>query len=322
MGIQNEKIGQVKEKMRVFIAGATGVLGRRLVKLFRARGDSVVGLVRSSTGEQAIAALGGEPLRADLFDADALARGAEGCEIVIHAATSIPVKTKPAAKDWEMNDRIRREGTDALTTCAAKIGARLYLQQSVIWVARPSDGAFFDEDSPARPDQASLSALDGENIAREAGEKYGFNVTVLRCGWFYGPDAAHTRVFATSLKERRLPIISNGEAVWSILHLDDAASAFVTATTMPRNGVWHVVDNQAVSVREFLYYFAECLAAPRPMHLPAWLARLVAGSYAVNFFTISSKTSNNRFCREFRWKPRFPTYKEGIDQIVATWANQ
>lgn len=305
--------------MRVFIAGATGVLGRRLIKLFRARGDSVVGLVRSSAGERTVTTLGGEPHRADLFDADALARGAEGCDVVIHAATSIPVKTRPCAKDWKMNDRIRRQGTRALTTCAAQVGAKLYVQQSVIWVARPRDGSFFDEDSPAQPDHVSRSALDGEEIAHEAGETRGFDVAILRCGWFYGADAAHTRFFAESLKARRLPIIGEGDAVWAILHLDDAASAFVTAAAAPRSGVWHVVDDRPVSVQEFLDYFAGRLKAPRPRRVPVWLARLVAGSYAVDFFTISSRTSNARFRRDFGWTPRFPTFREGIDQIVMNW---
>jgi len=280
----------------------------------------VVGLVRSSASERTVIALGGEPLRADLFDADALARGAEGCDVVIHAATSIPVKPKPDARDWDMNDRIRRDGTEALTACAARIGARLYVQQSVIWVARPADGSFFDENTPAQPDRLSRSALDGETMAREAGEKHGFSVAVLRCGWFYGPDAAHTRVFAEGLRKRRLPIIGKGDAIWSCVHLDDAASAFVTATSATRSGLWHIVDDQPVSAGDFVRYFAKRLGAPSPIHVPAWLARLVAGSYAVDFFTTSSPTSNARFRRDFGWAPGVPTYRDGIDQIVARWA--
>ncbi len=319
MRAEEEHQRHLENDVRVFIAGATGVLGRRLVGQFCARGDTVVGVVRSSTGAQLVASLGGESRRVDLFDAEALARAAEGCEAIIHAATSIPVKTRPAAQDWEMNDRIRREGTRALTACAGRIGAQLYVQQSVIWVARPRDGSFFDEDSPAQPDQLSCSAFDGGEIAREAGEKYGFNVSVLRCGWFYGADAAHTRFFAESLRARRLPVIGKGDAVWAILHLDDAACAFVAAATAPRSGLWHVVDDQPVSVREFLNYFAERLGAPRPGRVPPWLGRLVAGSYAVDFFTTSSRTSNAGFRREFGWTPRFPTFREGIDDIVASW---
>jgi nucleoside-diphosphate-sugar epimerase len=252
----------LEEEVRVFVAGATGVLGRRLVREFCARGDSVVGLVRSPAGEQLVASLGGESRRADLFDAEALARAAEGCEVIVHAATSIPVKTRPGPKDWQMNDRIRREGTRALAACAAKVGAKLYLQQSVIWIARPADGSPFDEDAPAEPDPVSRSAFDGEEIAGEAGGKHGFDVSVLRCGWFYGADAAHTRFFADGLRARRLPVIGKGDAVRAILHLDDAADAFVAASAAPRSGLWHVVDDRPVSVREFMDYFAERLAAP------------------------------------------------------------
>ncbi len=306
---------------RVFIAGATGVLGRRLVRLLRERGDAPVGLVRDAAGERAVAAAGGEPRRVDLFDPEALARAADGCEVVIHAASAIPVRTRPRARDWEMNNRIRREGTAALAAAAAKIGARSYLQQSVVWVARPADGAPFDEDSPARPDALLRSEVDGEEIAREAGAKHGFAVSVLRCGWFYGADAAHTRFFADGLRKRRLPVIGTGEAVWACLHLDDAAGAFVAAAAAGRDGVWHVVDDHPARVVDFLGYFAERLGAPSPRRVPAWLARLAAGSYAVDFFTRSTRTSNARFRRDIGWAPRFPSYREGLDRVVAHWTD-
>lgn len=305
--------------MRVFIAGATGVLGRRLIQQFRAQGDTVICLVREAVGERVVKSLGGESRYVDLFDADALAHAAEGCEVVIHAATSIPVKAKPTPKDWEMNDHIRRAGTRALTACTAKIGARLYIQQSVIWVARPLDGSFFDEDSRPCPDSISVSALDGETIAREAGAQSGFDVTVLRCGWFYGDDAPHTKGFADSLRKRQLPIIGNGNAIWACLHLDDAARAFLSAAKVKQSGVWHIVDDHPVRVKDFIKYFAERLTAPSPLYVPAWLARLVAGAYATDFFTLSSRTSNARFRRDFGWVPQFPTFKEGIDQCVASW---
>jgi 2-alkyl-3-oxoalkanoate reductase len=219
-----------------------------------------------------------------------------------------------------MNDRIRRDGTRALTNCAAKIGARHFIQQSVIWVARPPDGSFFDEDSPPRPDSISVSALDGENIAREAGERSGYNVTILRCGWFYGPDAAHTKLFADGLRKRQLPVIGNGNSVWACLHLDDAASAFLAAAKARRSGIWHVVDDYPVRVQDFLKYFAERITAPSPLYIPVWLARLVAGPSSTDFFTRSSCTSNARFRRDFNWIPQFPSFKEGIDQCVANWS--
>src|ERR1700674_688432 len=146
--------------MKVFIAVASGVLGRRLVRQFVARGHSVVGQVRSAKAESAVREAGGEPCHADLFDAESLARAAEGCDTVIHAATAIPVKRKTTPADWAMNDRIRRKGTRCLTEAAAKIGAKTYLQQSITWVARPKDDSPFTEDSPVVPVPAIKSAID------------------------------------------------------------------------------------------------------------------------------------------------------------------
>jgi len=305
--------------VKIFIAGATGVLGRALVEQFVGRGHTVLGLARSAEGKQLIQRLGGESREADMFDADALARAAEGAEVVIHAATSIPIKTRTKPADWEMNDRLRRDGTRALTTCAAKTGARLYLQQSIVWLARPSDGSFFDEDGAPNPDAVTQSALDAERIALEAAERSGFTTSVLRCGYFYGPDSAHTRMFGEGLLKRKIPIVGSGRAHLANIHTEDAASAFVTAAEGNKGGVWHVVDNESVAVEEFMNYFAGLLGAPKPRHVPVWLARLIAGSYSASFFTQSTLTSNARFRQAFGWSPLYPSYREGLEQIVSVW---
>ena len=305
--------------MRVFIAGATGVLGRALVGQSVARGHTVLGLARNDKGARLVRSLGGESRAADIFDADALARAAEGADAVIHAATSIPTKTRTGAKDWELNDRIRRDGTRALTACAAKIGARIYLQQSIVWLARPAEDSFFDETARPRPDAVTQSALDGEQLAVEAGERSGFNVAVLRCGLFYGPEAAHTRAMGELLRKRKLPVIGDGTAVLSCLHTEDAAGAFLAAAEGGRGGLWHVVDDEAVAVKDLLRGFAERLHAPAPRRVPAWLARLVAGRTSTDFFTRSVHTSNARFRADSGWSPRFPSYREGLDQVVGAW---
>jgi nucleoside-diphosphate-sugar epimerase len=198
--------------MRIFIAGATGVLGRRVVQQARARGHEVIGLARDAEGEQVIRSRGGEARQADLFDPEALARAAGGAEVLIHAATAIPAKTRTSPADWALNDRIRCDGTRALAGAAALVGAKLYLQQSIVWVAQPPDGSPFDEDSPAHPDPITRSALDGERIAREAGERHGFAVAVLRFGAFYAADSSHTRMLGDGLARRAIPIVGRGEA--------------------------------------------------------------------------------------------------------------
>jgi nucleoside-diphosphate-sugar epimerase len=233
--------------MRVFVAGATGVLGRELVRQLLARGHQVVGLARSEANEALLRRMGAAARRADLFDAGQLARAAEACEAIVHAATSIPTKPRTTPADWAVNDRIRREGTQALGQAAVIVGARVYVQQSVAWLAAPPDGRPFDEDSPAHPDPPLQSALDGEQIAQEAGARGGFRVAVVRCGWFYGAETAHTRMFGELLRRRRLPVIGAGDAVWCVLHTADAAGAFVAALEKPASGVWHVVDDQPVT---------------------------------------------------------------------------
>src|SRR6202158_2439513 len=308
--------------MKLFIAGASGVLGRRLVRQFVARGHSVIGQVRSPKAESAVREAGGEPRHADLFDAESLARAAEGCDTVIHAATAIPVKQKTTPADWAMNDHIRRKGTRCLTEAAAKIGAKTYLQQSIAWVARPKDDSPFDEDSPLVPQPAIQSAIDAETIAREAESAEGFTVAILRGGFFYDSESAHTRMLADALRKRQMPIIGSGDAVWAMIHTDDAASAYVVSAENPRSGVWHIVDNELVQVGAFLKEFAVRLGAPAPRRVPVWLARWLAGEQAVEYFTRSTRTTNARFRRDFGWAPRYPTYREGLEQIIATWKDE
>lgn len=308
--------------MKIFIAGSTGVLGHRLIRQFQERGHAAIGLVRDDRGEQIVRRLGAESRRGDIFDADSLARAAEGVDIVIHAVTAIPKTDRPKPKDWALNDRLRREGTQALTAAAEKVGARLYLQQSVVWVARPANGTFFNEESPPVHDPEYLSALDGEQIAREAGERAGFIVQILRCGWFYSADSAQTRIMAEALAKRRLPIIGKGDAVWAVIHANDAAAAFVTAAEGGRSGLWHIVDDQPVQVENFILSLANHTGAPKPFHVPTWLARLFAGKQLTDFFTRSTRTSNALFKHDFGWKPFYPNFIDGLDEVRDIWRNE
>jgi nucleoside-diphosphate-sugar epimerase len=307
--------------MKVFIAGASGVLGRRLVLQFASRGHSVVGQVRSAKAEETVKEAGGEPRHADLFDAESLAKASDGCDTVIHAATAIPVKQKTTPADWAMNDHIRRKGTRCLTEAAAKIGAKAYLQQSITWVARPKDESEFDEDSPTVPEPAIQSAIDAESIAREAESAEGFPVAILRCGYFYDAESAHTRMIADALRKRQMPIIGSGEALWAMIHTDDAASAYVAAAEIPKSGVWHIVDNELVQVGTFLKEFAARLGAPALRHVPIWLAKWLAGEQTIIYFTKSTRVSNARFRRDYGWAPRYPTYRDGLEQIIEAWKN-
>ncbi len=258
---------------------------------------------------------------ADIFDANALAPVEKGAGVVIHAATAIPRKIRASAADWSTNDRLRRDGTQALVECARMVDAGVYLQQSIAWLCRPADGRAFDEDSPPRPDPITQSALDGERLAMTAGGS-GCLVGVLRCGFFYGPDAYHTRAMGQGMQSRRMPIPGRGSGVWSLIHLDDASRAFVAAAEARRAGVWHVVDDQPVTMVQFLNTLAEKMGAASPRRIPLWLARLVAGRYNVELLTSTTRTSNARVKRELGWAPRFPTFREGLEQVIGQWREE
>ena len=305
--------------MRAFVAGASGVLGRRVVRQLVSRGHSVVGLVRSDASETTVRSTGGEPRRADLFDAGALATAAEGCDVIIRAATAIPTKVRTRATDWAMNDRIRREGTRSLVAAAARVGARAFLQESIVWAVGTLDGRPFDEDAPPAGDPVLASALDAERIAREAGASHGFDTLTLRCGGFYSADSWHTRILAESIAKGRPVLIGRHSPVWSLIHTDDAASAFVTAAEAPKTGVWHIVDNRPVPLSAFLGELAMRLGARPPRRMPRWLARMFLGRYGTRLLSSSFSTSSVRFRRDFGWRPSFPTYQEGVEEIASAW---
>lgn len=218
-----------------------------------------------------------------------------------------------------MNDEIRLQGTRALAEATARIRAKLFLVQSIAWLVRPADQSPFDEDSPYASDPIIQSAVDMEKISLAAGKQHGFGVAILRGGWFHSADASHTRTMGRMLAARKMPIIGKGDAVWQMVHVDDVASAFVAAAEAGRSGVWHITDNAGVASGDYLRTFAQKLGAPEPRCVPVWLARFAAGSDAVNFLTASTRTSNARFRRDFAWSPRYPTYHEALDQIVAGW---
>lgn len=302
--------------MRVFVAGATGAIGRVLVPELRARGHEVVGLSRSDSNDLTLSRLGARSVRANLFDADSLARAMEGCDAVVRAATHISTKPKPTDADWQVNDRIRREGTRALLDAARRAGARRYVQESIVWVARPEDCAPFDESSPPRPDRMTASTLDAERLAAQA---EGVEAVTLRLGWLYGEDTAHTRQFADLLRKRRLPVISPASTPLSFLHVRDAARAFADAVEGGGRGVFHVTDDRPTPVGDFFDAFARLLGAPRPLRVPPWIARIAAGAYVTRFLTTPMITRADAFRREYGWKPLHPTPEEGLRQVVAAW---
>ncbi|MFB6272393.1 MAG: NAD-dependent epimerase/dehydratase family protein [Salinibacter sp.] len=310
--------------MKVFVAGSTGVLGRRIARDLTERGHQVMGLTRGERGDELIESLGAQPVRGDLFDAQSMTEATQGADVLIHAATAIPTKTKPSLDDWRENDRIRTEGTDALIRAATTVGASKLVLQSIVWVARQPDGSWFDEDAMPHPDRTAESMLVAERQAQHAAEEQGLEVAILRCGLFHAPDAAHTRLYGELLQQGKLPIVGGGplgrrDALLSHVHVDDAARAFVAATESEQAGLWHVVDDEPATIADLFKHVAELLDAPRPSRIPGWLAKAVIGPDSVKLLTHSMPTTNQRIGRDLGWAPAYPTYRESYAQIVRAW---
>lgn len=308
--------------MRIFIAGATGVLGRRLVERLADRGHDVTGLVRDDDGAALVEARGGAARYGDVLEPDTLADAVDGADAVVAAQTAIPVADKPTDEDWARNDRVRLEGTRNLVAAAESVERVLF--PSVVWVARQPDGSAVDERADRHPDRATRSAADVEDLLHDAASERGFDVTILRCGFFYAPDAAHTRQMGKQLLSRDLPVVGAGplgrrDAELSLLHADDAAQAFVDAIDANATGLYHVVDDEPVTVADFFSAFAEALGAPEPRRIPGWLARFFVGKEIASMLTKPFPTDADRFRRDAGWEPAYPTYREGLAQVVEEW---
>jgi nucleoside-diphosphate-sugar epimerase len=308
--------------MQIAVTGATGVLGHRLVERLADRGHDVYGLARDEGGVELVEGCGGTARRGDVLDPDSLESLPE-VETLVHAATSIPTATKPTEEDWAQNDRVRIEGIHNLIDVLGEAVDHV-LFPSVVWVARQPDGSQFDETAPRNPVRATRSAATVEEYLEEAGPEYGFESAVLRCGYFYAPDAAHTRQFGESLLSGSLPIVGGGvlgrrDAELSFVHASDAARAFADAVEAELSGCYHVVDDQPATLADFLETFADYLETSSPRRLPGWLAKFVVGSEAVDMLTNPMPTTNQKLRDAVGWEPSYPTYREGLKQVVETW---
>ncbi len=311
--------------MRTFVTGATGVLGHRVVDGLTDRDHEVYGLVRDETGADRVAELGGIPRRGDVLDRTALADAIPDVDAVVHAATALPTATRPSDDAWTRNDRVRRDGMENVLSVAGD-DVEYVLFPSVVWVARRPDGSAFDETASRNPDRTTRSAAAVETLLADAATKQGFTPAVLRFGFFYAPDAAHTRQFGRNLLSGRFPVVGRGvlgrrDGTLSFVHAADAARAVAAAVEAELGGLYHVVDDRPVPFAAFASTFAERLGARPPRRVPAWLARWVLGRETVALLTRPMPTTNERFRATTAWEPRYPTHEAGLAQVVEAWAS-
>jgi 2-alkyl-3-oxoalkanoate reductase len=320
--------------MKVFVAGATGALGRQLVPQLVARGHEVVGMTRHDSKQDLVRSLGARPVVADALDRDAVAEAVASAEpeVIVHQLTALSGKAgirdarhperSPMA---QMTNRLRTEATDHLLAAGRAVGTQRFVAQSFgsFRFAR-TGGPVQTEADPLDPDppgvrQPGLEAflyLEQAVTTIEWGEGL-----ALRYGGFYGPGTgmslAPDAVMAEPIRKRRFPIVGDGGGVWSFVHIEDAAAATAIAVEHGQPGVYNVVDDDPAPVREWLPVLASALGAKPPRRIPRWLGRLAAGEVATLMMTEARGASNEKAKRELGWQPRYPSWRQGFAHGLA-----
>jgi nucleoside-diphosphate-sugar epimerase len=306
--------------MRVFVAGASGAIGTRLVPQLVDRGHDVVGTSRSAEKTERLRALGAEPVALDLLDRAGVRRAVLEAEpdAIVHQATALAKLNFSRNFDgtFAETNRLRTEGTDALLAAAREAGVDRFVAQSFASFRTARDGGpVKTEDDPLDP---AMPAKARESFAamrylEEAVTNAGG--IALRYGVFYG--AANDGLIEP-VRKRQYPIIGDGGGVASWIHLDDAAAATVLAVEHDGPGMFNVVDDEPAPVREWLPVLADALGAPPPRRFPRWLARLFAGDVAVVMGTEARGASNAKAKRELGWEPCYPSWREGFAAVYSS----
>jgi nucleoside-diphosphate-sugar epimerase len=311
--------------MKVFVAGASGAIGRPLVRQLLAAGHEVTGMSRREENAAAIRAAGAKAVVCDVFDAAALESAVREAapEVVIHELTSLPPRLDPKSKDaLAPTNRLRGEGTRNLIAAAKAAGARRLIAESVAFFYVAEGDWVKSEDAPAfgeAPGQFGEAAVALAELERQVTGTQGLEGVVLRYGWLYGPGTYYDRDGSQTedFHKRRMPIVGKGAGTFSFVHVEDAASATVAAVERGKPGVYNVVDDEPAPMREWVPVFAEAVGAKKPRRVPTWLARLVAGSAVVGMATEQRGASNVKAKRELGWQPRYASWRQGFTDPVA-----
>jgi len=311
--------------VRVFLAGATGVIGRRLLPRLLEAGHDVTAMTRRAERAAALREAGAAPAVCDVFDAEELRAAVERArpEVVVHELTDLPPALDPRKMEEQAagNDRIRTEGTRNLVAAAVAAGAQRLVAQSIAFAYAPMGAGPKREDDPLWDDApwpwsrsvAALRELDDAVTGTE-----GIDGLVLRYGFFYGPGTAYAPggFFDREVRRRRFPVVGKGSGVFSFVHVDDAADATVAAVARGAPGIYNVVDDEPAPLREWLPVYADALGAKRPRRVPRLLARLVAGEYTVALATELRGASNERARTGLGWAPRYSSWRQGFREAA------
>jgi nucleoside-diphosphate-sugar epimerase len=319
--------------MRVFVAGASGAIGKRLVPLLVSRGHEVVAMTRSSRGERALREAGAAPVVADGLDRAAVSEAVVRAEpeVIVHEMTSLsPVMNlRRFDAEFATTNRLRTEGTRRLVEAAHAAGVRRLVAQSFgNWSYERVGGQVKTENDPLDPNppasmrQTLAAIVQLESLVTGGAGIDGVDSSaglVLRYGNLYGPGTGWSDggAFVEMVAKRKLPIIGDGAGVWSFVHVDDAAIATVTAIERGNAGIYNISDEEPAPVSIWLPYVARALDARPPRHVPGWLGRLIVGEAGLSMFTAIRGSSNAKAKRELGWRLIYPSWRQGFESGLA-----
>jgi nucleoside-diphosphate-sugar epimerase len=309
--------------MRVFVAGGTGVIGRRLVPQLVARGHQVIATTTSAIKLELLEQLGAKGIVMDGLNAASVGEAVAAVrpDAIAHEMTALSVANngKPNFRHPERfaatTNRLRTEGTNHLLAAAEATGVSHVVAQSVATWTETGDGGPVSEEDPLPPEEVGPKMRGvAEALRRVEDVVVKAGGAALRYGAFYGPGANDDLV--ELVRKRRFPLVGGGTGYFNWVHLDDAASATVLALEKQARGVFNIVDDEPAQVREWLPYLAESAGLRRPVRLPKWVAQLLGGEM-VKIVTEGRAFSNAKAKRELGWELRYPSWRQGFKEELA-----
>jgi nucleoside-diphosphate-sugar epimerase len=310
--------------MRIFVAGATGAIGKQLVPRLLAAGHEVHGMTRSASKRQLLYEMGAVPVVADALDADQVAQAVAHAQpdVIVHQLTAIgALDMRHFDRDFAATNRLRTKGTDHLLSAGQVVGVRRFIAQGVAaYGMYGRSGALVKSEDdelasmPAREMRETLAAV--RYLERAVLGAEWMEGIVLRYGAFYGPGTSMAPGEAQFelVRQRKFPLVGDGGGIWSFIHVADAADATVAAIEHGRRGVYNVVDDDPAPVAEWLPALADKLGAKKPMHLPRFVGRLFGGEAGVMMMTEIRGASNAKAKRELGWEPAHPSWRDGFTE--------
>lgn len=298
--------------MRVFVAGGTGAIGKRLVPQLVARGHEVTATTTRPDKLKTLQRLGARGVVMDGLDAASVGEAVAAArpDVVVHQMTAIAGKAdfRHPERMFATTTRLRTEGLDHLVAAAEAAGVQHVVAQSYAsWNGIREGGWVKTEDDPLDPKHLATASL--HHIKDTVLSRGG---AVLRYGWLYGPGASDG--LTEPVRKRQFPLVGGGAGHTSWVHVDDVASATVLAVEKRARGVFNIVDDEPAPVNEWLPYLAECLGAKRPMRVPAWLVRAMMGEFVVWMMTEGRAFSNAKAKADLGWQLQYPSWRQGFKE--------